>query len=579
MTSAIKHLSNEIYGAQQSEVVLTGIAALVEKYQQAIGNIVKLKRRSHHFSEEDAILITYGDQLQGSDPALSYLNDFLTADLRGGINGVHILPFYPFSSDEGFSIIDYKAVNPKIGTWESAQSIARNYRLMADLVLNHCSVKHAWFQQFLQQERQYAQYFITESPNTDLTQVFRPRTSPLLHPFKTKNGEQHVWTTFSADQVDLNYSNPQVLLEMIDVLLFYVTNGVSIIRLDAVAYLWKEVGSTCIHHPKTHLVVQLLRSLLQQVAAHTVLITETNVPHADNISYFGDGQNEAHMVYNFSLPPLTLDALIRGDARHLTQWASTLKTPSSQCTFFNFLASHDGIGLLPAYTFLSKEEIDNLITTTTNRGGKVSYKQTAEGAIPYEINANYLSAVTDASDSISDRCRTFLTAQTIMCALAGVPAPYIQSVLGSENWYEGIAAGAENRSINRQKYRYGIVREELLDPLTLRNQVFNQYRTLLHVRKSHAAFHPNAKQVIHDLDPRVFAVQRTAEDGESIFCLHNTSKDTVTVSTAHTYLQSMPKLFNLLEDIEVEHQADNSIKIAPHQSLWIDKFELDFHNF
>src|SRR5690606_35016656 len=108
----------------------------------------------------------------------------------------------------------------------------------------------------------------------------------------------------SADQVDLNFKNPAVLLATTRALLFYVEHGAKFIRLDAIAYLWKEIGTPCIHLPQTHQVIQLMRAVLDEVAPDVRLITETNVPHPDNISYFGAGTNEAQLVYNFALPPL-----------------------------------------------------------------------------------------------------------------------------------------------------------------------------------------------------------------------------------------------------------------------------------
>ena len=128
----------------------------------------------------------------------------------------------------------------------------------------------------------------------------------------------------------MNFKNPDVLLALLDALLFYVARGARFIRLDAIAYLWKRIGTSCIHLPQTHAVIQFWRAVLDEVAPHVLLITETNVPHADNVSYFGDGTNEAQLVYNFALPPLVLHALLRGDATHLTRWAQSLTLPSDR---------------------------------------------------------------------------------------------------------------------------------------------------------------------------------------------------------------------------------------------------------
>ncbi|HEY5902515.1 MAG TPA: alpha-amylase family glycosyl hydrolase, partial [Anaerolineales bacterium] len=341
-------------------------------------------------SQQDSLLITYPDQVQepGSSPLRS-LGEFCRERLSGLVSGIHILPFYPWTSDDGFSVVDYRQVSPEYGTWDDLGLLGRDFRLMFDAVINHASVESPWFQGFLAGEPPYRQYFITPLAGADLSAVVRPRALPLLTRFETADGPQHVWTTFSADQADLNYKDPAVLLEIIDVLLFYVLRGADFIRLDAIAYLWKEPGTSCISLPQTHAVVQLFRAILDELAPHVSLITETNVPHAENISYFGDGRNEARLVYNFSLPPLVLHAFQTGSAEVLSRWAGTLTLPSPEVTFFNFLASHDGIGLNPLRGILTEHEIERVIERAIAHEGLVSMKSDPEGtARAYELNIN-----------------------------------------------------------------------------------------------------------------------------------------------------------------------------------------------
>ena len=274
-----------LYGPQQGEITARLVAERVDRFRAE-----RQVREIRSFDHTDSILITYGDQFrQEGLPPLRTLEAFCDEFLQGLVPGVHILPFFPYSSDDGFSIIDYRQVDPNLGSWVEVERIARRYRLMADAVLNHCSREHAWFKAFLRGDPAYRDYFITVDPTEDLSQVVRPRALPLLTSFQTSHGEQHVWTTFSADQVDLNYANPDVLLEIVDVLLGYLAHGAQAIRLDAIAYLWKEIGTSCIHLPQTHRAVQFFRLLLDAAAPGAVLITETNVPHQDNVAYFGDG--------------------------------------------------------------------------------------------------------------------------------------------------------------------------------------------------------------------------------------------------------------------------------------------------
>jgi sucrose phosphorylase len=485
-------------------------------------------------SERDSILITYGDQVgETGKPYLQSLAEFCEAKCMGVIRGIHILPFYPSSSDDGFSVMDYRAVDPVLGTWQDIERMGESLRLMFDCVINHTSVQGKWFQAFLKDEEPYRDYYITVQGDPDLSQVARPRALPLLTEFQTISGTRRVWTTFSADQVDLNFHNPGVLLEMIDILLSYAQRGAQFIRLDAIAYLWKELGTTCIHLPQTHSIIQLLRAVLDQVAPHVRLVTETNVPQADNISYFGDGRNEAQLVYNFALPPLVLHTLRTGDSTILSAWASVLDLPSDRTTFFNFLASHDGIGLNPVRGILSSLDIDALVDQTLAHGGLISYKQNSDGSqSPYELNINYFDALSDPSsvEPLEIQIARFIAAQAIMLSLRGLPGIYFHSLFGSRNWNEGVQLKKSNRAINREKLTCFDLERQLADPNSLRSQVFERYRQLLAQRKNSAAFHPHGRQNILDVGRGVFALLRTSpDDSQHVLCMQNITAQPQTV--------------------------------------------------
>jgi len=498
----------------------------------------RITTRDGELTERDSILITYGDQVQSpNEKPLQTLRAFCGKYLANVVNGIHILPFYPWTSDDGFSVVDYRKVDSNLGDWEDIFSMQDRFRLMFDGVINHISAQSEWFKAFLQDDPHYKNYFIAIEDSPDLSQVVRPRALPLLTTFTTPSGEKKVWTTFSADQIDLNFKNPEVLLEILDVLLMYVERGAIFIRLDAIAYLWKEVGTTCIHLPQTHHVIQFLRAALNEVAPHVHFITETNVPHADNISYFGDGTNEAQLVYNFALPPLTLHTFHTSDARVLSNWAKTLTLPSDRTTYFNFLASHDGIGLNPARGILSNEEIDSLVNKTLAHGGLVSYKNNADGSqSPYEMNINYFDALSNpnGNEPLDLQVNRFIAAQAIMLSLLGLPGIYFHSLFGSRGWVEGVKQTSRNRTINREKCEFEKLQNELADENSLRAQVFTRYRQLLLTRSNSPAFHPHGTQKIINLHPSVFAVERISPDGTSrMLCLHNVSAKKINIKTEH----------------------------------------------
>lgn len=527
-------------------------------------------------SERDSVLITYADQLSEPDTSpLETLTRFCETYLSGLVNSVHVLPFYPYSSDDGFSVIDYRAVNPEFGSWEDISRLSQSFRLMFDAVINHASVQHEWFLGFLRDDPRYRDYFVVVEGHPDLSQVVRPRALPLLTTFDTPSGPKQVWTTFSADQVDLNFQNPDVLLEIIDTLLFYISQGAQLIRLDAIAYLWKEIGTSCIHLPQTHRIIQLFRAVLDIVAPHVILITETNVPHIDNISYFGNGADEAQMVYNFALPPLVLHTLHTGNSRVLSRWAAGLTVPSMQTTFFNFLASHDGIGVNPARGILTDAEIDTLIQRVIEHGGLVSYKHGASGVqIPYEMNINYFDALSnpDSEEPLSVQVDRFMISQAIMLALVGVPGIYFHSLFGSRSWRAGVDLTGRNRTINRQKFDLASFERELNDKSSLRHQVFQRYAQLLRARAGSSAFHPHGRQEILDYSEAVFAVLRFSPDGSSrVLCLHNISDQPqrVKIEAKEIFGLFAGGFIDLITENRMDDVSNNLVTLQPYQSLWL----------
>lgn len=519
----IERLLAELYGAERAASLLPEALDLIERQRGRIP-----APRAIGLSQRDAILITYADQVQrpGQLPLVT-LAEFASQYLQGLVSGLHVLPFYPSTSDDGFSVSDYYGVDPALGAWEQIERLRADFRLMFDAVFNHASAQGAWFQGFLRDEPAYRDFFIAIAGEPDLSRVVRPRALPLLTTFAAADGPRRLWSTFSADQVDLNYANPRVLLQMLDVLLFYVAHGAEWIRLDAIAYLWKQPGTPCIHLPQTHAVVQLMRAVLDLVAPQVMLVTETNVAHTDNISYFGDGANEAQMVYNFALPPLALHTLRTGDAGVLNAWAAGLTLPSSQVTFFNFLASHDGIGLNPARGILTPGQIEALVQGALAHGGRVSYKHNPDGSqSPYELNINYFDALSDPAGGEDEAVQVgrFVAAHAILLALLGVPGIYFHSLFGSRGWPQGVALTGQNRSINRQKLDVDALSAELSLANGRRRRIYERLSSMLRVRAGDPAFDPQVGQEVLDVGSSLFALRRG-----DVTCLVNVSGRTVEI--------------------------------------------------
>jgi sucrose phosphorylase len=523
----------------------------------------------NHWDQRDALMICYGDSIvkEGEAP-LRTLKHWLDMHADGAITGVHILPFYPWSSDDGFAVIDYLQVNEKLGTWDDVLSIGAKYTLMADLVINHCSSSSEWFRNFCDGRDPGRDYFVTASPQDDLSLVVRPRTSPLLREVETAEGLRHVWCTFSHDQVDLNFRNPEVLKRMVEVVRHYLDNGVRVFRLDAVAFLWKELGTNCLNLRETHEVVRLLRTLVEHARGDAMLITETNIPNQQNLSYFGNG-NEAHCVYNFSLPPLLVNTLVTGDCAHLKQWMMSMPPSLAGTAYFNFIASHDGIGLRPAEGLLSDEELQQLIETMQRFGGEVSYRALEGGeSKPYEVNISLFDALQGTTAGADDRgLERFVCAHAIMLALEGIPGIYIHSLFGTRNDYERFARTGQKRAINRRQWSAKELYALLDDGNTHHARVFRAIMSLLSLRQRQAAFHPNATQFTLHLGNQLFGFWRQSMDRrQSIFCISNISPEAQTL-----YLNDI----NLIEaqewsDIITGEPCNRSeMTLEPYRTVWI----------
>ena len=407
----IEESLNSIYSKEDSANAYEKTLALINKYKQ------KVESAPYYLTQKDIILITYGDQVfHSGETALSTLFSFLNEYVRDIINTVHILPFYPHSSDDGFSIVNYKGVCPLKGSWKDIENIKKNHRIMFDGVINHMSQLSRWFNCYLADIPEFEDFFINVDPSTDLSNVVRPRTSPLLTEFVDDKGKiRNIWTTFGSDQVDLNYANYKVLLKVLDVLLFYIAKGASLIRLDAIAYIWKELETPCVHLPKTHELIRLMREVMHAVAPEVIIITETNVPHGENISYFGEGDDEAQMVYNFALPPLLAFSILKSDTEKLTNWAKELDLPGDGVCFFNFTASHDGIGVRAVNGILDEKEMNFLVRTSIGHGGYASYRAIGdEDESPYELNCSYIDLLTHPEEDDNIRVKRMMLSQAVV---------------------------------------------------------------------------------------------------------------------------------------------------------------------
>jgi sucrose phosphorylase len=572
-----------LYGASRADELTDGVLRLLRVHDAHKLPAAHRRERGtdpgERFSEQDVILITYGDLIVSDDLSpLQTLARVADDHLDGLASIVHLLPFFPWSSDRGFSVVSYRLVDHRLGTWDDVAALSDRFRLMFDAVVNHVSRESRWFEEWRAGHPDYEDYFIAfDSPDAipaeDLKKILRPRTSPLLSKTSTISGPKWVWTTFSEDQVDLNFTNPKVLLEILALLLYYVRRGADVIRLDAVTYLWKELGTQCAHLEQTHASIKLLRAALDIVAPHVALVTETNVPHTDNVSYFGSGGDEAQMVYNFSLPPLVLHTFQTGDATKLSHWASTLEPPSPSTHFLNFLSSHDGIGLMGARGILSEQEILDMCRRTEEHGGLVSMRSDPErGESPYELNITWYSALNraNAGEPLDLQIDRFIASRALALILKGVPGVYLPALIGSRNDTQAVERSHSYRDINRSTIHERVLRRLLGSPRTVTRRVSDRFLRLLRLRKEQPAFHPNSAQDVLGVGHGVFGLVRKPASGSPVLCLINVRDTEARVSIDVAGLGLDGDLHDVVggADYRTEEGALD-LRLAPYQVFWL----------
>ena len=559
-----------IYGKETAEEITQRILQYIEDHKEQRTRSVT----GPYWTYRDVVLITYGDSIQSpTRPPLQTLRSFLNRHLPVEFSMVHILPFFPWSSDDGFSITDFRTVNPELGSWEDIEALEECYDLVIDLVLNHCSRENLWFIDYISGKESVKDFFIEMDPATNLSMVTRPRSSPLLTGVRTRRGMKHVWATFSNDQIDLNYRNPDVLIAFLDILLFYFRKGARMVRLDAVAYLWKEVGTNCIHLPQTHEVIKLFRDVLREVEPGALIMTETNVPHEENISYFGNG-DEANVVYQFSLPPLLLHALYSNNTQYLYDWAKSLEAMElpAGCTFLNFTASHDGVGMRPLEGLVPKDKITAMLDAMRERGGYISTKQNTDGTeSPYELNISYFDAFRDTNPQNSQwHIPIFLLSQILTLSFKGIPAIYIHSLFATPNDLIGVERTGMTRSINRRKWDRGELENLIANHESETGRVFKALKEILHIRRRQTAFHPDAELHLLPLPHELFGFVREATDkSQTIVCLYNFTPEAQIIEwdTLPVQIPSCQELLNISDPSFLEE----GLSIPPFGALWFSQ--------
>ncbi len=548
----------QLYGEGQAVFVRDRLIGIAEQ----ASTMVEAPQKAA-LSSADAMLICYGDTLISDvQQPLQTLSDFASAKLKEAFSGIHILPFFPSSSDDGFAVIDYEQVRPDLGSWSDIGMLAQHFDLMFDLVINHCSRENLWFADFVGDRPPGNEFFHHMIGPQNLTEVVRPRNTPLLTQVHTYSGIKEVWTTFSEDQVDLNFANPKVLLCFTEILFSYYIRGARFLRLDAVAFIWKRIGTRCMSLPETHMLVRVLRLLVDIVDLPLVLLTETNVPHEENVSYFGDGA-EAHMVYQFSLAPLLLHSYLSNDAQALVKWTEELAPPPAGCSYLNFIATHDGICLRPLEGLLNEEALQELLNKTHERGGYAAMRTAADGKDKaYELNISLFSAFGGKAENIG----AYVAAHQLLMAYQGLPALYLHSLVGSLNDLERVESTGRTRSINRGQWDVAHLNALLDDANSHHALIFKALTRSLTIRREQAAFSPEAFQQFIAGDSKHLVLLRDCTQ-QSILVIASFADHGQSIAWPMHPDLTFSKAHDLLTDSS--YQIGAPVALQPYQVLWL----------
>ena len=559
--SILKKIYRQILTKQNIDLLKNEIVKLIEDFNK------KNRVNKINISEKTSLVISYGDNIYSSQSSsMKIFQKFFQKNLEKLFDTIHFLPFYPSSSDSGFAVKDHYQIDKKIGNWSDLKKISKSKKIMADVVINHASARGLWFKNFLKRKKPCKDYFLTVNSKFNTSKVVRPRDHKLLKKIKIFEKNDYLWRTFSPDQIDLNFKNPSVLLRFIKIIIYLINNGVTIFRLDAIAYLWKQNGTKCINLSQTHEIIKLLRVVTSLLNVQTLIITETNLPEKENLSYFGKN-NEANWVYNFSLPPLLIHAFLFENSSYLNQWSRKLPSTKHGNCYLNFIASHDGIGIRPTEGILNEKTLSSFLKRLKKNGSKFSYRKVQNKSKKvYEANITVFDALrkSDFDPKGLFFLERYISAHAIMVSFEGVPAVYFNSLFGKSNDEAKYIITGNNRDVNRYKWNFNNITTKLRDKKSKQSIFYRNIGALLEIKRKQKAFHPNASRFNINLGSKIFCFKRISKDKkQSIICMTNLSSKIQTPNFKKT--GSYRDLLNS----NLKFREGNSLILKPFQTVWL----------
>ena len=479
----------------------------------------------------------FADNLQGLRKKLHYLQDL-------GINMLHIMPILKCpegKSDGGYAVSDFRAIDDRIGNLEDLHDLSeglkkRDILLTLDVVVNHTSNEHQWAQQAQQGDKKYQDYYylfesreIPDMFEETMPEVF-PETSPGNFTWNEEMGKW-VMTVFNDFQWDLNYSNPAVFIEMLDIILFWTNQGADIIRLDAVAFLWKKIGSTCQNEREAHLILQLMKDCCQVTAPGVLFIAEAIVAPVEITKYFGEdaiNAKECEIAYNATYMALLWDAVATKSAKLLYQGLKSIPDKLERATWLNYVRCHDDIGLgfddadIRAAGYKPAEHRKFLIDYYTGE-----YADSTARGLPFGHNSKTgdarisgslaslvgLQAALESGDQegIDNSVQHILLLHSMIMSFGGIPLLYYGDEIGTLN---DTAYLNDDNKINDSRWAhrssFNWEKAELRHQSgTVEHRIFSALKKMIAVRKEIPAFADfNNRELIQLDNPHLFVFSR-----------------------------------------------------------------------
>jgi sucrose phosphorylase len=429
-------------------------------------------------------LITYPDSLGGDLKKLNYVLETYFAGLFAG--GIHILPPFPSSGDRGFAPLTYLEIEPRFGSWEDIKHIGEKHDILLDLMVNHISAKSHYFQDFLKNGRKsdYSDLFITmdkiwpegNPPRQEIEKIFLRRAEPFSEFTIEESGKvEKVWTTFGkstpSEQIDMDIHSPIARQLLSEFMTNFSHNHVKIVRLDAVGYVIKKIGTTCFFvEPDIYHFLDWISELAQSLEIK--ILPEI---HADYKTQFKLAE-KGYWIYDFILPFTILDALINKTSKRLKEYLQI--RPNNQ---FTMLDCHDGVPIKPDLNGLyQSQEARKVVDICLKRGANLSLiispkHKDSDGFNVHQIRCTYYSML-DCND------RAYLAARAIQFFTPGIPQVYYVGLLAGRNDTDAVVRTGEGREINRHNYSVDEIDQEVQQPVVLK------LVKLIEFRNTHPAF-------------------------------------------------------------------------------------------